>query len=769
MNSRRPRTRPSRTLSLVLAAALLLLCVSRPARACGPFMLGAIFVHSVHPDFPLERFARGRMGVLQPSYARSYLVAAYRHLSGPAFERAEQDALVALWRERLDLSPEEPATDEHPRKRWVEARKRVPGVAEVNEVEQWRPASEYNYFLNCTDDAFRTAAATLTERIARRGAEHPLVKAWVEAQDLVFANCSQGDRIPELLGADADPLARADRAYQIAAANFYAQRYDDARTAFEQIARDNSSPWRNVALYLAARAMLRKGSLSEGQVRADALAQSEQLFQKVLNDRALSSTHAGARKLLGLTRLRLRPEARLRELSQAVRQKNSQASLKQDVWDMTVILDKFVGEETRAAELKFKTLPQAALEDDLAGWVLTFQTDDADALAHTLQQWERTRSLPWLVAALTKLDGANPRASAVLDAAAGVAADSPAFASVAFHTARLLAEAGREDEARGRLDAWLAQTRASLPPSALNELLRQRTLLARDLDEFLKFAQRVPTAFSYNEDGREIPVEAAELARDETYKERASGRALFDADAVTVLNNQFPLALLRQAAVSRALPEHLRREVAVAAWTRSVLVGDRETGRALAPVLETLVPELKGLLNDEAGTSTDEQRKFSALYAILKSPGLRPHVDGGVGRTTPVKNIDNYRDNWWCVHTRPAASQSTGETKAAETKPVPRSFPNDRHRLLAGREEARVNALGTAPNFLTRLAIEWATKAPDDPRVPEALHLAVRTTRYGCTDEQTTALSKAAHALLHKRYPRSEWAKKTPYWFKHGG
>jgi hypothetical protein len=55
---------------------------------------------------------------------------------------------------------------------------------------------------------------------------------------------------------------------------------------------------------------------------------------------------------------------------------------------------------------------------------------------------------------------------------------------------------------------------------------------------------------------------------------------------------------------------------------------------------------------------------------------------------------------------------------------------------------------------------------PDDPRAPEVLHLAVRATRYGCTDNGTGSRSQAAFALLHRKYTNSEWAKKTPYWFK---
>ena len=61
----------------------------------------------------------------------------------------------------------------------------------------------------------------------------------------------------------------------------------------------------------------------------------------------------------------------------------------------------------------------------------------------------------------------------------------------------------------------------------------------------------------------------------------------------------------------------------------------------------------------------------------------------------------------------------------------------------------------------------WERPAPHpkDPRVPEALHLAVRATRVGCTDVGSSAESKAAFQLLHRQYPQSEWAKNTKYYF----
>jgi len=72
---------------------------------------------------------------------------------------------------------------------------------------------------------------------------------------------------------------------------------------------------------------------------------------------------------------------------------------------------------------------------------------------------------------------------------------------------------------------------------------------------------------------------------------------------------------------------------------------------------------------------------------------------------------------------------------------------------------------GAAPNYIAQQVIQWANRTPDDPRVPEALHLAVTTTRFGCTDENTGRASKAAYDLLHRKYPNTPWAKKTKYWF----
>jgi hypothetical protein len=84
----------------------------------------------------------------------------------------------------------------------------------------------------------------------------------------------------------------------------------------------------------------------------------------------------------------------------------------------------------------------------------------------------------------------------------------------------------------------------------------------------------------------------------------------------------------------------------------------------------------------------------------------------------------------------------------------------DRQQAAAQLEELR--SLATGPNWLAAQTLAFAEQHPQDARVPIALHLVVTATRYGCSDEQTGGFSKRAFDLLHRRYPNSEWASRTP-------
>lgn len=755
--------RHRRSHRFVAGLLAVILLSATPALTCSPSPLEAVFVFTVHPAYPLERFASGRIGVLQPSYARSYLYVAYRHLAGLSFTQGEQQAVTELWKDRLGFnwSP----GDEEWIKNWLAARRKVVAQdpAPVVVYRDREKPNQYESYLNCPKDSFDTAIATLDQRIANYGAESATIKKWLEGQDQVFSNCGGGSFIPPELPADADSLARADRAYQIAAANFYSANFDEARKRFESIAADGASPWRQHSTYLVARALARKGSLGPPEQKQESLTAAEAQLRKILADKNLGSFHAASTRLLNLVRLRAHPAERLNELARILTTKTENPNLKQDLWDYTVLLDGFL--ERDAAETTPAAIPKG---EDLTNWIATFQDPSEAARDHAVSRWQATRANAWLIAALTLIDGRHSKASELIAEALKVTNSSAAFASARFHAIRLLIAAGKNAEARTLLDQTLKTERAHFDQSSLNLLVSQRMLLAKTLSEFLADATRVPATLSWNDDGREIPSDDAELSGE--HKEK-KGKPLFDVDAIHAINQQLPLSVLKEAVKGNLLPAGPRRDLAQATWLRAALLDDTKTADELTPILADLVPALSELLKKYLSSTRPDEKKFAAIYAWLKSPGLEPVVDAGLGRETALTEQDPYRDNWWCrssYESPPHAPEDSREAisfTAVQTASAP-GFLAAAEEETGAREWISLKALGAAPNYIVQQVIEWANSHPDDPRVPEALHLAVKTTRYGCTDKNSPRWSKAAFDVLHRKYPNSPWAKKTPYWFK---
>ncbi len=747
-----------------------LLFNAHAAFACGPFSIEAVFSFKVHPEFPLAKFAAGEIGILQPTLARSYLVVAYRMLGGEGFSTEEQKQLTALWAERMNYGASD--SEDSWSKAWTTARKAVPGINPLAEVAIYRnreAPNEYETYVNCQRDAFDTAAETLRDRINKFGAASTAIKDWVEAQDEVFANCSEGDRVPAQLAANADPLLRRDRAYQTAAANFYAGKFAEAQKQFDAIAKDSASPWRQTAAYLAGRVLLRKASLGAAESKSETLTQAEEVFKKVLSDGTLTKVHPASRRLLKLVHLRLHPDLTVRELATSL-MKRGNDNLKQDLIDYTILLDGFIGDADSEPR---KDFPAALRHDDLTDWIVTIEAGDEASLNHALDRWHATSSPRWLLAALGKVSPNNPQTAALLASADKVDPQSSAFSTAAFHQIRLAIEAGKVDQARARLDEVLSRHKSQLTASSLNFFLGQRMNLATNLNEALKFAQRVPADFSWDEDGREMP---ADVGDDSEFKS-LKGQPLFDLDGATLLNERLPLSVLQQATTA-GLPAHLRLDSAQATWLRAVVLDDSRTAKEVAPTLKALSPAAAPLVDEYLAAQAEDARKFSGIFAWLKLPGLQPEVHAGIGRRSPLEVQDQYRDNWWCAGTivapesadKDAVAETTAQPSATplavrENIPSP-SFLSEAEKAAAHSQHARLAALGPAPNYLCRQVIGWVERHPTDPRGPEALHLAVKTTRYGCTDKETRKWSKAAYDVLHKRFPGNPWTKKTPYWFK---
>ncbi len=637
---------------------------------------------------------------------------------------------------------------------WYQARKKVPGVSPMPSLTG-----------GCKAEELRTAATTLETMIGNQGAASPQVKQWVDAQDQAFEKCSRPPTpstaggptpaptpdIPPPL-AHATPFEQAQRTYQIACANFYPGDFDEATQLFDAIAADRSSPWHEWTPYLAARATIRKATLSSTKNDPTTLAQAEARLKAIVAAPGDDHVKSAAQRLLSFVEFRLHPEQRVEEVERAIMRPGSAQTLVQDLSDY----DDMSAYSTKDADSFFV--------DDLTDWLASFSEWNG-SVDRSIAQWKKTESLPWLVAAISVVPGSDANAPELIDSAEKVKLDSPAYVTVTFHAARLLVEQGKGDEARSKLNTLLAM-RDALPRSTVNELARLRMRTARNLDELLTDAQRIPLGVTDTGDGDELPsnVDVPWLAGSRL-KELVAG-PLFDRDGAEVLSRWTPLSIQARAAQSTILPNDLRGRVALAAWTRAILLGDDATARELAPVVSRLIPELKPSMDAWLAAKESHARRFDAAFMILTHPGMRPYVDPGVERVTPLGQMDGLRDNWWRF---PSWSESA--LSGGGRHPPPTTYPlflSPQQRKSADDQWRRLSSIN-APNYLCAEAINEARRKPTDERLPQALYQCISAVHLGCSNDQGSDYAKSAFSILHRRYPQSTWALNNHFWYRGGG
>lgn len=761
---------------LIIFVSAFWLYIPYSSIACGPFFEEMVFTYPNNPEMPVDSYYKGNLGIILPDYARIYLFAAYRYMMGIDFDDDVILSLSNFSNNRMFLWQGE-GTEWL--EMWFNARSKVPGVGEHPEIATYGSIDGkwYIEYLNINEHAIYNATKTLNDRISKFGADNPQVLEWVKAQDMVFSNSLKSSSIPQPADPSVDPVFIADRNYQIASANFYAGNFDEAERLFRNIANDPSSQWNKIANYLVARTIIRKATIKSepSTIDFENLTKAENELKKILSNDALSELHQSARGLLGFVQFRLYPDERLNQIGHELLVKDSKDDMVMLLKDYLplldkIALDKYEDDRWQKAFAELGDIIDAYGEDNLTEWILVFQADNNYALDYALRKWEEKHSLPWLVASISKIDANHPKAKEIVNASQSISQDSPAYATIAFHRIRLLIDSDQINEARKELESILSKK--SIPQSSRNLFLAQRMKIADSLDEFLKYAIRNPVGVQYQ--GMQMP---AESDYGEKFKE-FQAQKLLDADSAKIINEKMPLSLLNEIAKKETLPNDIRKEASIAVWVKAILLNDEKISIDIIPTLSGLVPELSKYLESYRLAKDAGERQFIAVYTILKFPGMLPYVGSVLPRLTPLGTIDSYRDNWWGIFAKDKEPDSDLGYYSARTRissPLDILYPKGKMDFPyfvsqkqiddTNREWVDFAKLELAPNYLSAIVIKWAEGHLNDPNVPEALHLAVKSTRYGITDEKTSSFSKKAFQILHKQYPKSEWATKTKYWY----
>ncbi len=738
---------------LALGAVFLGMAVL-PGQSCGPFFTEAVFV--VKQPASRTALMDGKLGIVWTDFGTVDTALVYRVLQGPAFTAEEKEQMLA-WE-----GPEQGQVGASgDMSQWVAARNQFTGQdggAIVTDANV--PGQQWQTYSNCLADAFATAVLTLKSRESEYASVKPAVAEWVRGQDAVFSNCGGAGQLPAEPGASTPGWLREDRAYQTAAAHFYRAEWQPAQAAFAAIAGDRSSPWHDVAAYMVARTLLRQatltkpdfGAIDEAPMRA-AQAQLEKLVQQ-------GGKYAGAAKaLLSLVDLRLAPGATAARQGDAIAKPDPQ--LHQDLIDLRYVV----------TQPDFGKHIDEARRSELVDWVLTTRQSVRGAEAHALERWRATKSAAWLMSAMILARSPQPE---LMAAAAALPRSSPAWLTVTYHRLRLTSDDAAVKAEIAHLVPEIDKTETASTVNAFQLLAQQKV---SSLDEFIKFAAIEPAGY---DDGMDPITTAARTSfLSGTKAPTIAGLPVdtgkrFTPEAAMVLNERLPLETLAAIVGRRAYPKQLQFELAMAVWTRAVLLGKPEVARSLTAALVEGEPGWKQWLQAYDDAKTDDDRKAAAMLALMRFPSVRPYVNAGAGREDGFVGYSVFRDNWWCAgmgtgsgwansysgsDNDDGATQGGGQTKPAEVWPA---FVSPAMRSQAKQENAALAKIGDAPQYFGSQALAWVKAHPGDPRGAELLGFAFRAMRNGCNLEQVAGLRHEVFNTLHAKYGQSEWARRYP-------
>ena len=166
---------------LVLSAALV-----RPAGTCSP-SIEPLYWFTEFPGATPEQVLAGQPGLISGEWPLPTLLVVYRHLEGLPMARWAQIATPAS---SAPATAEPRAAAVDAAEAWSAAVKRAGGetayIYREREIQS-SDGSSSGFYVNCLDDAFRTAARTLDERVTRYGAGSRETKAW-----LAWISCRLG-------------------------------------------------------------------------------------------------------------------------------------------------------------------------------------------------------------------------------------------------------------------------------------------------------------------------------------------------------------------------------------------------------------------------------------------------------------------------------------------------------------------------------------------------------------------------------------------------
>jgi len=336
---------------------------------------------------------------------------------------------------------------------------------------------------------------------------------------------------------------------------------------------------------------------------------------------------------------------------------------------------------------------------------------------------------------------------ALMQAGLALPPDDPAYVTVRYHLARLSRLAGKPAAARAIADGVLQR---QLSPGTRNLLREERFAVTTTVPEAARYLLRTNV----------------DSAKRQPLNGSVETETMLNDDGLAWLNLGLPVADLVELARQPVLPPALRARIAGAAWIRAALLDKVDEGRQAGMLLAQLAPVSADAVARYGRAGSSAERRHIVLVEAVRI-GLGAQLEMSAQPIAAVAPDDATASGWCSFKTGDAAAEPHVYHDF-----MPPAFgwrfpdqPDTGHADLRSAELARLASSKTATGVIGEDVLAWAASHPDDPQLPWLLHVVVLSTRGGCLDPDAGTLSRTAWNLLHKRYARSEWAVRTPYFY----
>ena len=746
----------TKLLSLVL---IILLSCHNYVLSCATLTVDQ-FSWSLHPNLPVNDFVKGNLGIIEPSFARIYLVIAYRYLTQNPLNNNEINQSVKLINDRLSATSfySFDITKMNYYKDWLKERALVLKPNKNTNIQAYAYLTDFNYITICNiqADAFNKATNTLKNLISKYGTKAPCVIDWVKNQDIVFKNdgTSQNTKIPKPLTKSNDSYLINERNYQIACANFYATNYETAYNDFNKLADTKYYRDKALAKYLAIRTLIRQGTVkTKDQFNTDFLENAQAQILKIKDNPEYINYKKALNDLNNFILDRLDPESRLRQLDQELIKNITYDSLEEyiSVYDIVTNYDPSNSE-------KNNTQPIIPNLGSMSEWIQVYQSKNSYTSNYTKQKYNKTKSIEWLVNLSQHLATSDKEFSIIIDRFNKLDVSNKAYLTLAYKVSQYFIEAKQYDKAINLLETLLKIKNLDL--SSTNMYLALRVQLAKTLDQFLKYGISTEVG-SWGGFTDEVPDDYLNLSFSlRTKKPKPDFIPL----AQGFINSYFSLDMLKKLENTKYnLPSH--ENLARMIFLRSALLNKMVYVTESASELAKIDNSYKNLYLNFLKCKEPETKKFLMAYIMLNDSSFVPYLTTGSTNYNPywwgtydLKNLHmpdyNTDDGYYCYPNK------------VDYPPYIKPLCLSQEDLTqASLEIKALNSAKPASVYLPEIVVNFAKTHKNYPLVPQALHLSVRCTHLGQRCHDGSQLSKEAFQLLHRNYPNNIWTKKTPYYY----